>query len=329
MEIRKLQLPKDIDPLVEVSLASFQYPDNPEWSVDPGEAEELRDQVKAIKRYWPLLRVGMLFSSTLRHLFQGFVCEENGRMVGTVMYQQRGGKTPVYYINDVAVHPDSRRKGIARKLVEATLAEMRSQGSCVILLDVIDGNIPAYRLYESLGWEHFAGSVHLLLGADQTVSPAEKDAAYELKDLPGSDWETHYRFVDSITPEAVRKYNPVNPDDFKGNRLMNLLETLMGLKTQKTALIHKETGKVVGFITYQYRTRTGGTQYARVMVDPAHSPVAAYLIESVAARTKSLAPGRRLEMVTDAWQPDVIHCALEKGFTKRYEYHSMGMIHQA
>ncbi|MEM5774041.1 MAG: GNAT family N-acetyltransferase, partial [Anaerolineaceae bacterium] len=168
MEIRKLQLPKDIDPLAEVSLASFQYPDNPEWSIDPGEAEELRDQVKAIKRYWPLLRVGMLFSSTLRHLFQGYVCYENGRMVGTIMFQQRGGKTPIYYINNVAVHPDSRRKGIARKLVETTLAEMRSQGSCVILLDVIDGNIPAYRLYESLGWEHFSGTVHLLLGADQT-----------------------------------------------------------------------------------------------------------------------------------------------------------------
>ncbi|MEM5774040.1 MAG: hypothetical protein AAGU05_03490, partial [Anaerolineaceae bacterium] len=156
-----------------------------------------------------------------------------------------------------------------------------------------------------------------------------KDAAYELKDLPGSDWETHYRFIDSITPEAVRKYNPVNAADFKGNLLMNFLETLTGSKTQKTALIHQETGKVVGFIVYNYRTRTGGTNHARIMVDPAHSPAIPLMFDTVAARLKSLAPGRRLNMSASAWQPDVITCALEKGFTKRYEYHSMGMIHQA
>lgn len=85
MTLRALRIPQDADGLMDASLAAFQYPENPEWSIGEDEQVALRDQIQSIKRYWPILRVGALFSSTLRHLVNGYVWEEDGKIAATLM----------------------------------------------------------------------------------------------------------------------------------------------------------------------------------------------------------------------------------------------------
>jgi len=281
MNIRKINLPADIDPLMDVSLAAFQYPENPEWSIDTGEAEELRDQVRKIRRFWPLLRVGMLFSETLRHLFDGYICEDEGKMVGTLMYQRRPAKTPVFYISNVAVHPQQRRRGIARQLVEAALAEMRSQGNCQVMLDVIAGNVPAYRLYESLGWEHFSGTVHFLLGAGRRLPQTTADGGYEALDLSNADWRIPFEFAERVTPPRVRKFVPVTADQYKPNRAFAFLDLLSGMKEGKFYLRNRQTGQVAGYGKYHYQNGAHGNHHAILYLDPSEPAAAAPLIDTV------------------------------------------------
>jgi ribosomal-protein-alanine N-acetyltransferase len=55
-------------------------------------------------------------------------------------------------IQNVAVHPDWRRRSIGRQLVEALLAEARAAGVGRALLEVRSTNRPALSLYHKLGF---------------------------------------------------------------------------------------------------------------------------------------------------------------------------------
>jgi ribosomal protein S18 acetylase RimI-like enzyme len=325
MEIRALKIPRDADAMMESVLASFQYPENPAWSIDEAEKENLRDQINSIKRYWPFLRVGGLFSRTLRHLLDGYVCEDGGKIAATMLFQKRPANPPVYYISNVSVRPEYRRRGIARKMIEKALAAMRAAGNCTVLLDVISGNLPAYNLYESMGWEHFSGDIHLILDGDKPASKPERDTRYEWVTLPAGSWKTRYEFAQRVIPAGVRRYVPVKEADYRSNRLMNLLESFVGVKPVNAVLRSRESGQTAAMISYSFRTRPGGSNSARLTVDPGHISAIPYLLDALTGRVQAAAPGRKLELMAAAWQPEVAGCALAKGFVKRYEFHTLGL----
>lgn len=56
-------------------------------------------------------------------------------------------------IDNVAVSPAYRRRGIADALVENAVARGRESGLAVLMLEVRASNIPAIRLYEKHGFE--------------------------------------------------------------------------------------------------------------------------------------------------------------------------------
>jgi ribosomal-protein-alanine N-acetyltransferase len=53
----------------------------------------------------------------------------------------------------LAVHPDCRRAGLARALVEKAIARLRAAGAARLFLEVDEANAPACALYMSLGAE--------------------------------------------------------------------------------------------------------------------------------------------------------------------------------
>ena len=55
-------------------------------------------------------------------------------------------------IMNVAVHPDYRRQGIAEKLINTLVADLKKRGCHALLLEVRVSNTPAITLYEKLGF---------------------------------------------------------------------------------------------------------------------------------------------------------------------------------
>ena len=53
---------------------------------------------------------------------------------------------------NIAVHPDYRRQGIARLLVDHLVEELKKRGSHCLTLEVRASNDPARRLYDSMGF---------------------------------------------------------------------------------------------------------------------------------------------------------------------------------
>ncbi|MGM0557797.1 MAG: ribosomal protein S18-alanine N-acetyltransferase [Myxococcota bacterium] len=57
------------------------------------------------------------------------------------------------HILNVAVHPDSRRRGIASQLIDRLESRARELDFAFITLEVRENNAPAIRLYESMGFQ--------------------------------------------------------------------------------------------------------------------------------------------------------------------------------
>jgi len=87
--------------------------------------------------------------------------QSTGREIGTsrgrvdlVAGQQVG------YIGTVGVLPEYRGRGIARALVQQTLAYLAGLGLHSATLFVEDHNTPARRLYDKLGWRQVYRTDH-------------------------------------------------------------------------------------------------------------------------------------------------------------------------
>lgn len=57
------------------------------------------------------------------------------------------------YIMNLCVHPDRRRKGIARRLMEALLEGGEQASLAFVTLEVRESNLPAISLYKSMSFE--------------------------------------------------------------------------------------------------------------------------------------------------------------------------------
>ncbi len=57
------------------------------------------------------------------------------------------------HILNVAVHPEYRRNGIAKKLIDHTINHFSKKGAITVILEVRTSNIAAQNLYEKMGFQ--------------------------------------------------------------------------------------------------------------------------------------------------------------------------------
>lgn len=235
--IRPLHLPQDIlavADLIEICFASTMDPDG--W-------EYLRRM-----RTWGIqLHSG--FPSTLATPppMSGFVWEENGRIVGNlgIILPRAGSRRPL--IVNVAVHPDYRRRGIAKRLTEKALHFLKSWNYPSVWLQVREDNPAALRLYEGLGFQERARRTTWIAEPSQKIHP-DHFGAYVRSRRP-NEWALQIAWLKRTYPEQVAWNLPLDFRRFRPgllNQLRNLLsETPL---IHFTALEHEEP---LGFCTWE------------------------------------------------------------------------------
>lgn len=78
------------------------------------------------------------------------VAEEAGQVLGYVGSQTVLDESDMM---NIAVHPDYRRQGIARRLIEELICALSQRGSRILRLEVRVTNSGAIALYESMGFQ--------------------------------------------------------------------------------------------------------------------------------------------------------------------------------
>src|SRR5262249_470149 len=132
-----------------------------------------------------------------------------------------------WFIANVGVLPSHRRKGIARKVVEACVELVRERGGQSVVLDVIAGNLPAYTLYESLGFETYGGETELVYDKELTPPPCPIPDGFTVSRLDPFDWRPRYEFATRITPSIVKKYSPVTEARYRLPQIMRPILALI------------------------------------------------------------------------------------------------------
>jgi len=329
MALRLITLPRDFAPLGEMICDTFQYPENPEWSVQTDEKEQIGHAIRSFRRLWPLMRAMQIISPPMRDLFRGYVAVEDKKIVGVTLVQ-RHGTTSVWIVGTVGVLPAYRRRGLARKGLEKSLDLMRQHGATKTWLGVINGNTPAQKLYESLGFELYDGTIDYTLTEPrlQPVPPLSGD--YSISRLKRSDWKTRFELEQRIAPENTRLYEPVEKGRFRHPLMLRMIVPIMNLvqRTREADFVVRESsrGRVVARFGYDASKRGKGINSIRIRLDPEHSDLAPHLVARLLRDVITISPKLRIELGVPRWMPNVAEAAEAYGFTKRVEYLKMGRM---
>ncbi len=123
----------------------------------------------------------------------GFVWVEGSRVVGNVSVR-RAAAPGGWLVGNVAVHPDWRRQGIGRALMEAAVDMSREESAAWVGLEVRDDSLPAARLYAGMGFETVGSMVELSRPAG-AAWPQRGSAPLPLRRAGSTDNSALYRLA--------------------------------------------------------------------------------------------------------------------------------------
>lgn len=150
---------------------------------------------------------------------KGFVWEEDGNLIGNLnLLPVTAVKKRAYLIANVAVHPDSRRKGIANALTDAGLDYIYSRGVRSVWLQVDESNSGALSLYQKVG---FAERARRTTWHSKRNSPQEEGPTLsqeiQIRPRKSSDWLQQKRWLNQNYAMDVRWHLPLKSNLLRPN----------------------------------------------------------------------------------------------------------------
>lgn len=180
-------------------------------------------------------------------LSPGFVWEVNGRLIGNVTLLPTKASRR-YLVANVAVHPDYRRQGVARLLMEAAIEEVRRRNGRVVMLQVVKDNHPAIRLYETLNFATI-GSMTTWQSAmsrlREPLPPADTTAYPEIRPLDRRRWREAFELDRTALHPDLHWPEPLAPDIYRSGLWQRLGNFLNG-RQQECWSISDVSGRLAG-----------------------------------------------------------------------------------
>lgn len=228
------------------------------------------------------------FSGRFRNLFDGFVIENQARDI--IASVNIGRSVGYWEISMVATHPDYRRRGLARRLVNRAIAHAKEHGAKICVLEVIDTNTPAYELYKNLGFTHFDSITKMKIQPDNLsdIEVTPFPDGYTLSELKRDKATNQGRYDLALrsTPESVQEYTPIQMSRYRNPLIKRIFRPIvfrlsrgkMGFWT----VSHSDT--VVASIFSRAARSEESTHELEIDIDPKHSatimePIITYALD--------------------------------------------------
>jgi GNAT superfamily N-acetyltransferase len=239
-------------------------------ALDPSSREALREMRSLAWLFGPLFWLLSALRLPLADTYGGFVWMEKGRIVGNVTVHRRYSEKKGWFISNLAVHPEYRRRGIARGLVSAGVQMAQQKGARRISLEVRADNFAARRLYEELGFTEVDSVSTLKL--DHVVSPSPVAAeGYAVEIVKPVQWRELRRLAEeALSPEA-REIIPWSEEFQRPSSARRLVFSIGDFLNGRTTI--RLAARVQGQFAAVVTLRTGGFLGAHsltLMVHPAH-----------------------------------------------------------
>jgi ribosomal protein S18 acetylase RimI-like enzyme len=176
--MQQTRLPRDLSQIADLVEMCFGT------RLDTSGRAAIRE-MKAVSRLGLLLWVLTPLEWVGMGLGRGYVWRVGNKVVGNVSLYRSGahpGLGTGWLIANVAVHPNYRRRGIARHLMEAALRMVRRLGGDWVALQVESDNDAALALYDGMGFTRFETLDHW--ETSRNVAPyGESNAGVRRRDL--------------------------------------------------------------------------------------------------------------------------------------------------
>lgn len=195
-------------------------------------------EMRAISRSGPFLWLLASLNRVVRDIASGYVWVEDGWLVGNVSIYRADTPDFDWVIANVAVHPDFRRRGIARSLMQASLELLCKRKGRSVALQVRQSNLGAIALYRALGfaivrtwttWRHPAPMVAL----ERSSPPIEA--------AQGNDWRDIYALAREIRPTGLGWMRATDASAFRPT-LWRWLSDLFSGKVEEQYVVRDGAG---------------------------------------------------------------------------------------
>lgn len=181
----------------------------------------------------------------------GFVWLQDGRLVGNaslIPYFVKGRR--FFLIANVAVHPDYRRQGIARRLTERAVEYARQKGTPSTWLHVREENFGAVRLYQSLGFLERAVRTTWISQPDYT--PGEPPPGTRFVDPDSRLWPLYQPWLERSYPHELSWHIPFHSAAINPGWQGSFSRLIYNTYVHQWALLHGE--RLLGVAAWQSTT---------------------------------------------------------------------------
>lgn len=270
LKMREWDFEKDHEKVIELLDIVFEK----ELQSKGLDVKVIFDEFKAML---PLMNFIGIFSKNFKHTLDGFVFEnEKGEIIASVNISYS-----LFYweVAMVATHPDYRRRGLARQLVTAAINHAKDHGAKMCVLEVLDINEPAYKLYRSLGFVHYDSITRQKLEFSKIsgINKIDLPQEYEFREFNRKKRTRQARFDLDLrrTPEEVQTFHPVDKRRYFKPLIIRLLRPIAKilLKIKRFDNLVYYDGKLVADVSVSPSRKKGSTHRIDLMIDPNHSQV--------------------------------------------------------
>ena len=267
----------------------------------------------------PLLWILTRTSSEFRDAFTGFVWVDNKKVVGNISLNRAKANSNRWHIANVAVAAGHRDRGIGRRLVESGLDYIKARDGEWAILQVRDDNVPALRIYDSLGFERLFATTELYLeGPFDGVAMADTPDGYQIRTCEPEDWQQIHDLTIAVTPAMERWLRGFKLSEFRRStvgRLRDMVNRALS-GTRKIRLCATQGGTVVACILVKSEG-WGGDIHLRLHVHPEHRGELEHALVSQAMATVRVRTDHRANADHPADHSEGVLALKNMGFKER------------
>lgn len=186
----------------------------------------------------------------------GFVWEEDGRIVGNTTVSRSSSDGRRWFISNVAVSKAYRGRGIARALMDAALEFVREMRGRVVSLQVRDGNEPAVHLYKTMGFKTTGAVSQFFMKKPMPVPIAPLPAGVRLRPhrLDANDAREAFALARLAVPDGIQRETPLKIRNFRLDsdiQIGNFVRMLLGVGTRQYWVAETVSGKMIATLNVE------------------------------------------------------------------------------